>query len=191
MRFEFWYSLAALNRIADLTWKHPKLVLSLVGVFALLAVAVGHNVEHHLKAAGFTDSASESEVATGELTKAFGYDPNPAIVLVVRAPGGGPLDTSSPAVRREVDRVSREVGQVKDIGHVVNPLREPRAGAPSSPATGTRWRSPPTSTPPTSRTPAVSPPKRSPRSPPRARSTSPWAASRPASTTPTTRPAPT
>ncbi len=66
-------------------------------------------------------------MATGELTKAFGYDPNPAIVLVVRAPGGGPLDTSNPAVRREVDRVSREVGQVKDIGHVVNPLREPRA----------------------------------------------------------------
>lgn len=118
-----------MTRIADLTWKHPKLVLSLVGVFALLAVAFGHDVEHHLKAAGFTDSASESEVATGELARAFGYDPNPAIVLVVRAPGGGPLDTSSPAVRREVGRVSREVEGVKDIGNVVDPLREPRAGA--------------------------------------------------------------
>ncbi len=118
-----------MTRIADLTWKHPKLVLALVGVFALLAIAVGHDVEHHLKAAGFTDPASESEVATGEMTKAFGYDPNPAIVLVVRAPGGGALDTTSPAVRREVDRLGREVAQVKDIGHVVNPLREPGAAA--------------------------------------------------------------
>ena len=43
----------------------------------------------------------------------------------MRAPGGGPLDTASPAVRREVDQLSREVDEVKDIGHVVNPLREP------------------------------------------------------------------
>jgi RND superfamily putative drug exporter len=117
------------NRIADLTWKHPKLVLAAVGIFALLAIAFGHNVEQHLKAAGFTDSSSESERATGELTDALGYDPNPAIVLVVRAPGGGPLDPTSPAVRREVDQLSREMGQVKDIGHVVNPLRDRRAGA--------------------------------------------------------------
>jgi RND superfamily putative drug exporter len=117
------------NRIANLTWKHPKLVLATVGVFALLAIAFGHDVEQHLKAAGFTDSSSESERATGELTDALGYDPNPAIVLVVRAPGGGPLNPTSPAVRREVDQLSREVGQVKDIGHVVNPLRDRRAGA--------------------------------------------------------------
>jgi RND superfamily putative drug exporter len=118
-----------MNRIADLTWKHPKLVLAAVGVFALLAIAFGHNVEQHLKAAGFTDSASESERATGELTNALGYDPNPAIVLVVRAPGGGPLNTTSPAVRREVNQLSHQVEQVKDVGHVVNPLRDRRAGA--------------------------------------------------------------
>jgi putative drug exporter of the RND superfamily len=118
-----------LNRIADLTWKHPKLVLSLVGVFALLAVAFGHDVEKHLKAAGFTDPASESERATGDLTEALGYDPNPAIVLVVRAPGGGPLDVARPAVRDEVDRLSREVSRVEYVGHVVNPLQDHRAGA--------------------------------------------------------------
>jgi uncharacterized membrane protein YdfJ with MMPL/SSD domain len=118
-----------MNRIADLTWKHPKLVLAAVGVFALLAIAFGHNVEQHLKAAGFTDSASESERATGELTDALGYDPNPAIVLVVRAPGGGPLDPTNPAVRREVNQLSHQVEQVKDVGHVVNPLRDRRAGA--------------------------------------------------------------
>lgn len=115
--------------IADLTWKRPKLVLALVGLFTLLAVAVGHDVEKHLKAAGFTDSSSESERASTRLTDSLGYDPNPAIVLVVRAPGGGALDVDSPAVRREVDRLSREIAQVKDVGRVVNPLRDRRAGA--------------------------------------------------------------
>ena len=118
-----------MNRIADLTWKHPKLVLAAVGLFALLAIAFGRDVEHHLKAAGFTDPSSESEQATGELTDALGYDPNPAIVLVVRAPGGGALDSTSPAVRREVDRISRGMAGVEDVGHVVNPLRDRRAGA--------------------------------------------------------------
>jgi len=118
-----------MNRIADLTWKHPKLVLVAVGVFVLLAGAVGKNVEQSLKAAGFTDSASESERATVLLRDQLGYNPNPAIVLVVRNPGGGRLDTADPAVRAEVARLSREMAQVEYIGRVVNPLREPRAGA--------------------------------------------------------------
>jgi RND superfamily putative drug exporter len=115
------------NRIADLTWKRPKLILSLVGVFALLAVAFGHDVEHHLKAAGFTDPASESEQATGKLTEALGYDPNPGIVLVVRAAGGGKLNAASPVVRGEVGRLSREVAKAEYVGRVVNPLRDRRA----------------------------------------------------------------
>jgi RND superfamily putative drug exporter len=118
-----------MNRIADLTWKHPKLVLAAVGVFVLLAGGVGKNVEQHLKAAGFTDSASESERATVLLRDQLGYNPNPAIVLVVRNPGGGRLDAADPAVRAEVARLSREMSQVEYIGRVVNPLREPRAGA--------------------------------------------------------------
>jgi RND superfamily putative drug exporter len=129
MRFEFWYGLWRVNRIADLTWKHPKLVLAVVGLFALLAVAFGHDVEHHLKAAGFTDPASESEVATNDLTGALGYDANPGIVLVVRAPGGGKLDTGSPFVRREVGRLSGEVAKTEYVGRVVDPLRDRRAGS--------------------------------------------------------------
>ena len=118
-----------MNRIADLTWQRPKLVLALVAVFVLFAGVVGKDVESHLKAAGFTDSASESEQATKMLRDSLGYNPNPAIVLVVRAPDGGKLDISSPLVRREVTRISREVAQVEYVGRVVNPLREPRAGA--------------------------------------------------------------
>jgi uncharacterized membrane protein YdfJ with MMPL/SSD domain len=118
-----------MRRVADLTWKHPKRVLAAVAAFAVLAVAVGHDVEHHLKAAGFTDSASESERATALLRDSLGYNPNPAILLVVRAPGGGPLDLRSPAVRREVGRLSRGMEEAKYVGHVVNPLRDRRAGA--------------------------------------------------------------
>ncbi|HET8862418.1 MAG TPA: MMPL family transporter [Solirubrobacterales bacterium] len=118
-----------MNRIADLTWKHPKLVLAVVGIFVIFAAAVGKDVESHLKAAGFADSASESERATTLLHDSLGYNPNPAIVLVVRNPGGGKLNVSSPAVQREVDRISRGMAGVEYVGHVVNPLREPRAGA--------------------------------------------------------------
>lgn len=118
-----------MNRIADLTWKHPKLVLAAVTLFVLVAGAVGKDVESHLKAAGFTDSASESERATALLTERLGFDPNPAIVLVVRDPDGGRLDTSSPAVRGEVDRLSSRVARLDHVGRVVNPLRDRRAGA--------------------------------------------------------------
>jgi len=117
------------TRIANLTWKHPKLVLAAVAAFAVLAVAVGHDVEHHLKAAGFADSASESERATALLHETLGYNPNPAIVLVVSNPNGGRLDLGRPLVRREADRLSRGMARVEYVGHVVNPLRDPRAGA--------------------------------------------------------------
>jgi len=116
-----------MNRIADLTWKRPKQVLAVVGAFALLAVFFGHDVERHLKAAGFTDPSSESEQGTRVLRESLGYDPNPAIVLVVRNPEGGRLELSSPRVRHEVDRLASGMAKVEYVGHVVNPLREPRA----------------------------------------------------------------
>jgi len=118
-----------MNRIADLTWKRPKRVLAAVAAFALLAAVASHDVEHHLKAAGFTDPSSESERATRVLRGSLGYDPNPAIVLVVRSPDGGRLDLASPTVRREVDSLASGMAKVEYVGHVVNPLREPRAGA--------------------------------------------------------------
>jgi putative drug exporter of the RND superfamily len=118
-----------MNRIADLTWKHPKLVLAAVGAFALLAIVVGRDVEQHLKAAGFTDSASESERAGTVLRDSLGYDPNPGLVVVVRSPGGGRLDLASPALRRDVARLSQEMRRVEYIGRVVNPLRDRRAAS--------------------------------------------------------------
>ncbi len=77
-----------LDRIADLTWRRPKPVLVAVVAFVAVAAVVGHDVEHHLKAAGFTDSASESERATELLRESLGYDATPGIVLLVRDRGG-------------------------------------------------------------------------------------------------------
>ncbi len=116
-----------MNRIADLTWKHPKLVLAAVGLFALLAIVVGRDVEQHLKAAGFTDSASESERAGALLRGSLGYDPNPGLVVVVRSPDGGLLNLADPVLRRDVAQLSREMRRVEYIGRVVNPLRDRRA----------------------------------------------------------------
>ena len=56
----------------------------------------GHDVEDHLKAAGFTDSASESERATALLRDELGHDPTPGIVLLVRDRDGGRLDDLQP-----------------------------------------------------------------------------------------------
>jgi putative drug exporter of the RND superfamily len=118
-----------MSRIADLTWKHPKLVLAAVAVFTLFAAVVGRDVEQHLKAAGFTDSASESERAGALLRDSLGYDPNPALVVVVRSPEGGRLDLTTPTVRREVDRLSKEVARVEYVGRVANPLQDKGAAA--------------------------------------------------------------
>ncbi len=114
-----------MTRIADLTWKHPKLVLAAVGAFALLAVAVGRDVENHLKAAGFTDSASESERATDATARLARLRPQPRLGAGrARARRRARSTSQSPAVRREVDRLSREMAEVEYIGRVVNPLRD-------------------------------------------------------------------
>jgi RND superfamily putative drug exporter len=117
-----------LERIANLTWQRPKLVLGLMGVFVVLAAVLARGVEDHLKPAGFTDRASESERATALLREQLGYDPNPGIVLLVGDRGGGRLDVSSPAVRREVRRISNALARAKHVGRVVNPLQDPRRG---------------------------------------------------------------
>jgi putative drug exporter of the RND superfamily len=117
------------TRLADLTWKRPKLVLATVGAFALLAVLLAHDVEHHLKSAGFSDPSSESERATRTLDAALGYDPNPGITMLVRAPGGGRLALHDPAFRRQLNELATGVERVPGIGRVVDPLRDSRAGA--------------------------------------------------------------
>ncbi|WP_354700887.1 Trehalose monomycolate exporter MmpL3 [Paraconexibacter sp. AEG42_29] len=117
-----------LDRVATLTWRHPKLVLLVVAICAIGAGAVGHDVEHHLKAAGFTDSASESEVASRALHDRLGYDASPGIVFLVRPKGGGPLSSGQPTIAAEVGRIARQIASVPGVGKVDNPLTDPAAG---------------------------------------------------------------
>jgi uncharacterized membrane protein YdfJ with MMPL/SSD domain len=118
-----------LGRIADLTWRRPKLVLAAVAVITIGAAAIGRDVEDHLLAAGFTDPASESETATGLLIGSLGYNPSPGIVVLVRDPEGGRLDVEDPKVRREVDRLETELGHATHVGNVLNPLTDGREAA--------------------------------------------------------------
>jgi putative drug exporter of the RND superfamily len=118
-----------LQRISNLTWQRPKRVLAVVALFVVIAGALGRDVEEHLKAAGFTDSSSESERATALLREELGYDANPGIVLLVRDPGGGRLDLASPAVRREVDRIADQLARAKHVGRVTNPLEDRQASS--------------------------------------------------------------
>ena len=117
-----------LDLIAKLTWKRPKLILALAGIFVVVAGGFGYDVEQHLKAAGFTDPASESERATAIDLEALGYNASPGIVVLVRNHGGGRLDVRSARVRREVDRIGRALSASRFVGHVVNPLRDRREG---------------------------------------------------------------
>lgn len=116
-----------LAKVADLTWTRPKLVLALVALAAALAGVVGHDVEHHLKAAGFTDPASESEQASRTLQRSLGYDANPGIVLLVRPRDGGRLDLMRSDVRAEVVRLAGALRAVHGIGRVDDPITEPAA----------------------------------------------------------------
>ena len=117
-----------LDRLASLTWRRPRLVLTVVAAFVLVAGYAAHDVERHLKAAGFSDSSSESERAAQKLRSALGYDANAGLVLVVRPKNGERLDLDSPTQRREVGRLAAQLRQVRFVGHVINPL----SGAPGT-----------------------------------------------------------
>ena len=117
-----------LERIANLTWHRPKLVLALVAAFVVLAGVFGHDVEHHLKAAGFTDSASESERATDAAARRAGLRPEPRDRRSRARPRRRRARPC--ATRRSGARslgVARELTQAKYVGRVSNPLQDPTA----------------------------------------------------------------
>jgi uncharacterized membrane protein YdfJ with MMPL/SSD domain len=109
-------------RVADLTWRRPKAVLACLAVFVVVAAIFGRGVEEHLKAAGFTDPASESERATEMLRDELGYDANAGLVILVREPGGGTIDLTDKGFRAEVDRLVADLGDVRFVGKAQDPL---------------------------------------------------------------------
>lgn len=111
-----------LDRIADLTWRHPKKILAGAFLFAAVAGFFGHDVEHHLKAAGFTDPSSESEIAGDVLGEALGYSAQPGEVVLIRAKDGGRLDLEDPAIAAEVRRLAAALETADYVGHVADPI---------------------------------------------------------------------
>jgi RND superfamily putative drug exporter len=112
-----------LTRIADLTWKHPKLVLIAVGVFTLLAFALSKDVQQHLKAAGFNDPAGESAKAQDLLIEKTGSDAMPGIVVRVTPPSGeARLPLRSPALHEETKRLVTELRALEGVARVEDPL---------------------------------------------------------------------
>ncbi|RNL81086.1 MMPL family transporter [Nocardioides marmorisolisilvae] len=107
-----------LDRIANLTWNHPRKILAAALLFAAVAGFFGHDVEHHLKAAGFTDPSSESEQAGDVLAGALGHSAQPGLTVLVRPKGGGQLDVQDPAVAGEIDRLVTQLGKADYVGHV-------------------------------------------------------------------------
>jgi RND superfamily putative drug exporter len=109
--------------IADLTWKHPKKVLAAVGIFTLLAFGLSKNVEQHLKAAGFSDPASESMRAQDLLIEKSGADSQPAIILMVKPQQGEKrLPLHSAALQREARRLIAILRSLDGVARVENPL---------------------------------------------------------------------
>jgi RND superfamily putative drug exporter len=110
-------------RIADLTWRHPKAVLIAIGLFTVTAFAVGGGVEKRLKAAGFSDPASDSKRAQTLLIERAGHAAEPWIVVLVEPKSGtGQLPLGSPRLRREVGALAARLRSIEGVGHVDNPL---------------------------------------------------------------------
>jgi RND superfamily putative drug exporter len=113
----------AVTRIANLTWRHPKLVLVAIAVFTLFAFAFSNDVQQHLKASGFNDSATESARAQKLLIEKTGSDAMPGIVVrVTPAAGQGRLPLRAPALRRETKRLSAELLRLDGVARVEDPL---------------------------------------------------------------------
>lgn len=114
-----------LRRIADLTWRRPRSILLGALLFAALAGFFGHDVEHHLKAAGFTDPDSESERAAAVVHDALGHGAEPGLVVLLRPKDGGALDLSDSTVRDEVLRLAEELRGSRYVGQVPDPFETP------------------------------------------------------------------
>ncbi len=117
-----------LDLLGRLSWRHPRKILLGAFLFAAVAGFFGHDVEHHLKAAGFTDPDSESEQAGEVLADALGYGAEPGLVVLIRAKDGGVLDTTDPAIQAEVARLADALRGSAYVGQVTDPLEDPVSG---------------------------------------------------------------
>ncbi|HEX5762614.1 MAG TPA: MMPL family transporter [Solirubrobacterales bacterium] len=112
------------ERIANLTWGHPKAVLAAAAAFTVAAFALSNGVEAHLKAAGFSDPATDSKRAQELMIDRAGADSAPGLVLRVRPrSGGAPLPLRSAVLQAETRRLAAAMRSIAGIARVDNPLR--------------------------------------------------------------------
>ena len=78
-----------LGALADLAGRASVAILGLAALLTVAGIVLGSGLPGRLKAGDdFADSSSESIVGEGELGRAAGTEPSPAVVAVVRADGG-------------------------------------------------------------------------------------------------------
>lgn len=116
------------DRLAGLTWRHPWSVLAAALAFAALAGLFGHDVEHRLQAAGFTDPDSESEIAAETTADALGYAAEPGMVVLLRHPDGATIDLLDAGTAAEVGRLAELLSQADYVAKVDDPVSSPEAG---------------------------------------------------------------
>jgi RND superfamily putative drug exporter len=104
------------ERIARLTYRHPRLVLAAMTAFVIASLVLGHGVAERLAPAGFTDPAAEGSRASERASDALGYDAEPGIVILARG------DVTAPPARAEVQRIARRLERNRDVANVVTPF---------------------------------------------------------------------
>jgi RND superfamily putative drug exporter len=106
-----------LNSLADRTSAHPKRILLLAALFAVLAAAVGGPVFGLLDAeGGFTDENSDSARAEVMVERAAGVEPNAEVIALFEP--SAPV--SSAAARTEIRRLAVELGSIPGIESVAS-----------------------------------------------------------------------
>jgi RND superfamily putative drug exporter len=103
--------LAALARLAS---SHPRRVIALALVGAVLAGAFGGGVAERLHPYGDDDPATESYRASERLAAATGLDPGAGLVALVHTPQG----PGAAASRAKVTRVARTIARDRAVGRV-------------------------------------------------------------------------
>jgi RND superfamily putative drug exporter len=107
-----------LSRIADLAARRPKRMMLFLGIFFVIAAAVGGPLAGILRDNnGFVDPNSESAKAEKALAEAGGVLPAPRTVVLVRT---GKDVATSPTARAQVEGISKTIAANKNIARVVN-----------------------------------------------------------------------
>ena len=133
-----------LGRIADLTWRRPKMVLALVGAFTVLAAGLGQRRRAPPEGRGLHRQRVGERARHRAPARSAGLRPQPGDRPAgARARTAGGWTSRSPAVRARGRPPERaQLAQTRYVGRVVNPLAEPREGRALIAPTAARWCSP-------------------------------------------------